>query len=329
MGGRGVIRLKYVHAFRDRFGRMRYYFRRHGKRTALPGLPGSGEFMAAYAGQLSETSKRVEQRPKPARGTFSALAIRYFGSPQYQTLSATSRSNYRRVVDAFLKQHGHRQVDQMTREYVDIIIGKMVNKPGAGIILFKRLRTLVRYAMALGWTDRDPTTGVKSYRSKEIHTWNEEEIAIFEKRWPEESRERLAFALLLYTGQRGSDVHRMMWTDLVGDAIRVVQQKTAAKLSIPIHASLSTCSGSQTVTTQPFLRRLTANLSRSRASATWCQRRSATPDYLAAVNHTASGRPQRVGSQRQVVRRARSWRSPDTRPWPKLNATPARRNRSD
>ena len=48
MGGRGVIRLKYVHAFRDRFGRMRYYFRRHGKRTALPGLPGSGEFMAAY-----------------------------------------------------------------------------------------------------------------------------------------------------------------------------------------------------------------------------------------------------------------------------------------
>jgi enterobacteria phage integrase len=239
MGGRGVIRLKYVHAFRDRFGRMRYYFRRHGKRTALPGLPGSGEFMAAYAGQLSETSKRVELLPKPARGTFSALAIRYFGSPQYQTLSATSRSNYRRVVDAFLKQHGHRQVDQMTREHVDIIIGKMVNKPGAGIILFKRLRTLVRYAMALGWTDRDPTTGVKSYRSKEIHTWNEEEIAIFEKRWPEESRERLAFALLLYTGQRGSDVHRMMWTDLVGDAIRVVQQKTAAKLSIPIHASLS------------------------------------------------------------------------------------------
>jgi enterobacteria phage integrase len=239
MGGRGVIRLKYVHAFRDRFGRMRYYFRRYGKRTALPSLPGSSEFMAAYAAQLNETSKHVELRPKPVRGTFSALAILYFSSPQYQTLSATSRSNYRRVIDGFLKQHGHRQVDQMTREHVDIIIGKMANKPGAGIILLKRLRTLVRYAMALGWTDRDPTAGVKSYRSKEIHTWNEEEIAIFEKRWPEGSRERLAFALLLYTGQRGSDVHRMMWTDLVGDAIRVAQQKTAAKLSIPIHGSLS------------------------------------------------------------------------------------------
>jgi enterobacteria phage integrase len=239
MGGRGVIRLKYVHAFRDRLGRMRFYFRRHGKRTALPGLPGSSEFMAAYAAQLNEASKHVELRPKPAAGTFSALAIRYFGSPQYQALSTTSRSNYRRVIDGFLKQHGHRQVDQMTREHVDIIIGKMANKPGAGTVLLKRLRTLIRYAMALGWTDRDPTAGVKAYRTKEIHTWNEEEIATFEKRWPEGSRERLAFALLLFTGQRGSDVHRMLWKDFNGDTIRVAQQKTAAKLIIPIHPSLS------------------------------------------------------------------------------------------
>jgi len=50
---------------------------------------------------------------------------------------------------------------------------------------------------------------------------------------------RRALASALYTGQRGSDVHRMLWTDLVDDAIRVAQRKTAAKLSIPIHESLS------------------------------------------------------------------------------------------
>jgi len=239
MGGRGVIRLKYLHAFRDRLGRMRYYFRRRGKRIALPGLPGSSEFMTAYASQIGETSKHVAVRAEMMPGTFGALATRYFGSPQYQSLSPSSRTNYRRVIDRFLEQHGHRQVDQMTREHVDIIIGKMANKPGAGTILLKRLRTLIRYGMALGWIDRDPTAGVKAYRSKEIHTWNEEEIALFEKRWPEGSRERLAFALLLYTGQRGSDVHRMLWTDRVGDTIRVAQQKTAAKLAIPIHESLN------------------------------------------------------------------------------------------
>src|SRR6266436_5609830 len=101
MGGRGLIRLKYVHAFRDRTGRMRYYFRRHGIRTALPGLPGSKEFMETYAAQLGEELKAVELRPAAAPGTFAALAVRYFGSPQYQSLSATSRTNYRRVIDGF------------------------------------------------------------------------------------------------------------------------------------------------------------------------------------------------------------------------------------
>jgi enterobacteria phage integrase len=60
----------------------------------------------------------------------------------------------------------------------------------------------------------------------------------FEKRWPKGSRERLSFTLLLYTGQRGSDVHRMQWTDLVGGAIRVAQQKTKTKLTIPLHSDL-------------------------------------------------------------------------------------------
>jgi hypothetical protein len=43
------FRLKYVHAFKDRHGKPRHYFRRPGqKRVPLPGLPGSAEFIAAY-----------------------------------------------------------------------------------------------------------------------------------------------------------------------------------------------------------------------------------------------------------------------------------------
>jgi hypothetical protein len=109
MGRRGLIQLKYVHAFRDRMGRMRYYFRRHGKRDPLPGLPGSSEFMAAYAAQLNKSTSQAKHRPTAAPGTFAALAIRYYGSPQFQSLSATSRTNYHRVIDGFLEQHGHRR----------------------------------------------------------------------------------------------------------------------------------------------------------------------------------------------------------------------------
>jgi hypothetical protein len=51
------IRLKYVNAFANRSRqdkRIRYYFRRRGtKAIPLPGLPGSEEFMAAYAAALA------------------------------------------------------------------------------------------------------------------------------------------------------------------------------------------------------------------------------------------------------------------------------------
>jgi integrase len=49
---------------------------------------------------------------------------------------------------------------------------------------------------------------------------------------------RLAFALLLYTGQRRADVVKMKWTQFDGDVIEVRQQKTGELLTIPCHRNL-------------------------------------------------------------------------------------------
>jgi len=76
--------------------------------------------------------------------------------------------------------------------------------------------------------------------AQEIPSWTDEQIAQFEAHWPIGSKQRLAFALHLYTGQRRSDVHRMTWPDIAGPAIRVVQQKTGEKRLIPLHGSLKT-----------------------------------------------------------------------------------------
>lgn len=43
---------------------------------------------------------------------------------------------------------------------------------------------------------------------------------------------------MLYTGQRRSDVHQMTWADVSGDVFRITQQKTGAKLTIPLHREL-------------------------------------------------------------------------------------------
>src|SRR5262249_19249445 len=75
-------------------------------------------------------------------------------------------------------------------------------------------------------------------RSDGFPTWSEDEIAQFEERHPVGTKGRLAMALLLYTAQRRSDVVTMGWQHVVGDAIKIKQQKTGTVLAIPIHPEL-------------------------------------------------------------------------------------------
>ena len=194
--------------------------------------------MDAYAAALEDSEpaaapKRVQANAK----TFADLAMRYFNSPHFLGLSPTSRGNYRRIVDHFVKEHGHRRVDQMRRAHIVAIMGKMADRPGAAITLLKRVRTLINFAIELEWIETDPTKRVRSYKSKEFHSWTEDEIAQFEARWPIGTPQRLAFAILLYTGQRGSDARGMVCPDAAGK-VRVVQQKTGASLVIACHPNL-------------------------------------------------------------------------------------------
>lgn len=233
-----MMELRYVHSFVDRHGVRRHYFRRHGKRAPLPGLPGSSEFMAAYAAALGvEAAKAPARPPVPAR-SFAALAQAYFASPRFAGLAPSTRRGNRRSIERFLAQHGHRPVAGMKREHVDRIIGAMADRPGAAINLLSRLRTLCRYGIELGWLDRDPTLGATAWKPNEFHTWTEDEIAAFEARWPIGTKQRLGFALHLYTGQRGSDVHRMTWGDIDANGIRIVQKKTGTKLTVALHPRL-------------------------------------------------------------------------------------------
>ena len=56
--------------------------------------------------------------------------------------------------------------------------------------------------------------------------------------WPIGTRERLAFDLLIYTGQRVGDVAAMRRADILSGAIPVRQEKTGAVLSLPVHPNL-------------------------------------------------------------------------------------------
>ena len=85
---------KYVQGFIDRHGKPRFYFRCGGfKRLALPGLPSSPEFMAAY--EAARAGQKLEigaSRTKP--GTMRAIAVSYYNSSGFLSLKPNSKATY-------------------------------------------------------------------------------------------------------------------------------------------------------------------------------------------------------------------------------------------
>jgi integrase len=232
---------KFVQGFLDRHGKPRWYFRRPGfKRTPLPGLPWSPEFMAAYEDALAGQLVLVgSTRVKP--GTIRALAISYYNSLGFRSLKPSSQAIYRRIIDRFCREHGDKRAATLQREHIVKLMAARAEKPASANALHKVLRALMQHAVEIGMRADDPTRNVKVLRVKTdgYHSWTESEIEQFEARHIIGSRARLAFALLLYTGQRRSDVVRMGRQHIADGALSLRQQKTGCELWIPVHETLA------------------------------------------------------------------------------------------
>ena len=59
------------------------------------------------------------------------------------------------------------------------MLAKRIETPGAAYALLQKLRIVLRYAIALGWRQDDPTLGIKRVRLGSIHSWTDQEIAAF------------------------------------------------------------------------------------------------------------------------------------------------------
>ena len=239
------IKLLYINEYRDRHGKPRRYFRRPGCRAApLPGLPGSIEFMAAYQAALAAASPPPPSPRHVIAGSLAALAAGYLRSSDFANLSPSSQRSYRVALKPILAAHGHRLARELPKTAARNVIEEIgATRPGMANLTRAVLSKIMAYAIETGIRADNPFAGLKRYRLGTYHTWTDAEIDQFERRWPLGTRERLAFALLLYTGQRGGDVVKMTRSDIVGGRIRVAQDKarkgTTNELLIPIHPALA------------------------------------------------------------------------------------------
>jgi hypothetical protein len=165
------IKLKHLDRFVDRHGKVRYYFRRgRGPRIALPGEPGSLEFIAAYQQSLNNKPAKVGIAGRGGRGTFDQLVRDYFGSPDFLRIAPQTQTQYRGMIERFLAADnvGHRQVHEMTRQHVQAIIARRAGTPAAANNLLKRIRMLMHFAIDNGWLKDDPTIRIKRFAEGNI-----------------------------------------------------------------------------------------------------------------------------------------------------------------
>jgi len=231
------IELPYIQAFKDRHGKVRHYYRRKGfVRTKLPGLPGSAEFMAAYAKAGSASAALPKPKEERSPQSIHTLIGMYYASAEFMALRPSSQRPYRNQLERFRQRYGNRSASTIQTQHLDSIFHSMGKTPHAAANLRKRLRRVFALAVRLGWRSDNPVrdTDLGNFNHGEIAPWTEEEIAKFESHWPSGSKERLAFSLMLHTGQRRSDVIRMGRQHIQDGRIRVVQVKTGHPLTIPL-----------------------------------------------------------------------------------------------
>lgn len=226
---------KYCHEFTDRHGKVRVYFRRHGKQTPLPGVCWAPSFMAAYEAALNGTTP-----PKPAAhyapGTVAALAVAYYASASYVQLRPTTQATYRGIINRFVDDNGARSVASLTREKVGELLAMRARTPSAANNWLRVVHMLMQQAIVMGWRQDDPTQNVKALRitSEGFTSWPQELIEQYRAHHTLGTRARLALELLACTMQRRSDVIRMGRQHAREGMLTIKQQKTGTTVYIPV-----------------------------------------------------------------------------------------------
>ncbi len=242
------VKLPYLTSTRGKAGAAYYYYRRGGQWVPIKSADGSfppphdPAFMAAYT-RIHQSFEHAPDSHRGAAGTMAALIEHFLDSPEYKQLSDPSRYEYRRYLDQIKRAMGSKPVATMPPERVLAFRDRYQDRPRTANYVVSVLRRLMAFALQRGYRPDqvNPAAGIKPLKTsgRGHRAWEEGEIKKFRDHWPKESLQRVAFELLLNTGQRGGDVAAMTRGQYDGQVIRLTQRKTGERLIIPASETLT------------------------------------------------------------------------------------------
>jgi integrase len=176
-------------------------------------------------------------------GTFAAVIRAYITSPKFQALAPATRASYGHLLRLAESPQtlGEVSVDEIRPALVQAFLDGLSDRPGMQKVAQTALKAVERWALVRDLLAHPITTGTEAKGSDGGHVpWTEEQVLLGER----EARPYLARAITLAanTGQRGSDLVRMRWTDIEEmegrPGIHVVQKKTGLPLWVPFTQEL-------------------------------------------------------------------------------------------
>ncbi len=184
--------------------------------------------------------KRGGRRATP--GSFAGVIAAYIGSDKFMRLAASTQGNYRRHLALAQSVLGGRDIEVMRPALVQAFLDGLSDRPATQKVAQTALKALERWAIRLDLLPRQITLGTEAVGSTGGHKpWTEAQI----RTALEHARVDLSRAVMIAsnTGQRGSDLVRMRWSDLETYegrlGLNVTTKKVGLQLWIPLTEELS------------------------------------------------------------------------------------------
>ncbi len=129
----------------------------------------------------------------------------------------------------------------ITKKTISAGIDRQRDTPFQARNFLQAMRGPFRWAVKAEHVESDPTDSLEASRPRTegFSVWSEQEIELFEARWPLGTRQRVAFDILLYTGLRRGDAVALGRHHIKDGVARLKTEKTGEMVFISIEPELS------------------------------------------------------------------------------------------
>lgn len=184
----------------------------HGPRTRLRATYGSADFWEEYRAAI-DGKPLAGSRAKPGASSLQWLWNCYRESGAWTgEISHATRRQRANIMKHVLTESGHKPYAAIGSKSIEAGIEARSKTPAQARNFLDLMKGLFRWAKRVDHVKVDPTLGVeapKRVRTKGFPAWIEADVEAYYKRWPIGTRQRVWLDVILYTGLRRGDLHRI------------------------------------------------------------------------------------------------------------------------